>query len=106
MTPIRLPLWELVVDRDPMAGGVTYNAEMGRGTDDLLWLRVVAIPGRRADATLYWKHTSTELVKLPDGTTARMADVCYTQVVGATNKAAAILAVEEAAIIAGWACRS
>lgn len=105
MTPIRLPMWELVLDRDPMSGGVTSRAEIGHGTDDVLWLSVVAIPGKRADASLYWKHTLPEPMRLPDGTAVKMADVFAAQITGAADKAAAIRAVEEAAIIAGWARR-
>ncbi len=97
--------WHLAVLDDPMAGGVTWRAELGSGTDDELWLSLVAIPGKLVDASLYRKRTLPEPIKLHDGTVARVADLFVSKITGATDMATAIRAVEEAAIIAGWATR-
>lgn len=51
MLPIRLPEWELVIDRSPMAGGAVSTAKVDLGKDGRLWLRVTAIPGGRAGSS-------------------------------------------------------
>ena len=106
MTPIKLPTnWDLVLDDDPMSGGITRRAVLGHGTDDEIRLTAIGIPEKLFDAVLRWKHTLPDPIKLHDGTTARVADVFSSQISGATDRAAAIRAVVEAAIIAGWARR-
>jgi hypothetical protein len=106
MTPVEIPSnWDLVLEPDPMAGGVISRATLGHGTDDELVLSIVAIPGKRVDAVFYWKHVLPEKIKLPSGYEASVADISMAQISGAVDRASAIRAVEEAAIIAGWARR-
>jgi len=103
MTPVVLPAkWDLTTTHEG-GGWIGREAQMRIGAADDLCLRVEASPGGFVSADLVWKHLLPGSTQPPIN---RVALVLEANISGAGSESAAIRAVEEAAIIAGWATRA
>lgn len=97
--------YPLVSHDDPRAAayGVTccvLEPDVGQ----TLTLEVTAPKDQDVSAHLIWRRRVREITH--EDRTIKVDDVCLSQIVGATDVTSAIRAVEEAAVIAGWARRA
>lgn len=99
--------YDLKSHSDPTvaAYGVKYSESVVMSPDgeQTLVLLIGEQKDRCADAVLIWRRRVGDHVT--DKQAIKVEEICLAQVVGATDVASAIRAVEEAAVIAGWARR-